>query len=116
MNELLVVIRPELLTGFQLAGVKAFAAEDVETAEELIQSWLEEGQGGLVAIDDGLLSQMKRGLLNRLRRSNTLFHIAIPGGEPLGEEYRRKHRLAEMIRQSIGFHITFGGIEEIVEE
>lgn len=116
MDELLVVIRPELLSGFQLAGVKAFAAEDVETSEELIQNWLEEGQGGLVAIDDGLLSQMKTSLLNRLRRSNTLFHIAIPGGEPLGEEYRRKHRLAEMIRRSIGFHITFEGIEEMVEE
>lgn len=116
MSELFVVIRPELLYGFQLAGVQTYAADDVETAEELIQNWLDEGQGGLVAIDDGLLSRMRSKLLNRLRRSNTLFHIAIPGGEPLGEEYTRKHRLAEMIRQSVGFHITFDEIEEAIEE
>lgn len=116
MSELIVVIRPELLSGFQLAGVQAFAADDVEVAEELVQNWLDEGQGGLVAIDDGLLTRMRSNLLNRLRRSNTLFHIAIPGGEPLGEEYTRIHRLAEMIRQSVGFHITFEGIEEVVEE
>jgi len=115
MSEMYVIVRPELLPGFQLAGVEAHPAEDVESAEELISGWLDGGQGGLVAIDDGLLDRMSRGVLRRLRRSNDLFHIAIPGGEPLGEEYTRQRRLADMIRRAIGFHITFEGIEEIVE-
>ena len=36
MSRLIVVTRPALVTGFQLAGVDAYGAEDVETAQELI--------------------------------------------------------------------------------
>ncbi|MGD8403505.1 MAG: V-type ATP synthase subunit F [Anaerolineales bacterium] len=115
MSEMYVVVRPELLPGFQLAGVSAHPAEDVESAEELIQGWLDKDQGGLVAIDDGLLERMDTGILRRLRRSNSLFHIAIPGGEPPGEAYTRQERLADMVWRAIGFHITFEGIKEIVE-
>ena len=55
MSRLLVVTRPALVHGFELAGVDAYGVEDVESAQELIESWLITGEIGLLAIDDGLL-------------------------------------------------------------
>jgi vacuolar-type H+-ATPase subunit F/Vma7 len=116
MSQLLVVTRPTLVPGFQLAGVEAYGAPDVESAQELIGAWLDAGETGLLAIDDGLLANMDPGFLKRLRSSETLLHLAIPGGQPLGRTASRKYRIAQTIRRAIGFHITFTGEETQVEE
>jgi vacuolar-type H+-ATPase subunit F/Vma7 len=107
MSRLFVLTRSALVPGFQLAGVDAYGVEDVETAQELITSWLETGEVGLLAIDDGLLERMDPSLLKRLDNSEQLPYLAIPGGQPLGPEASRRHRITEMIRRAIGFHITF---------
>ena len=111
MSRLIVVTRPALIHGFQLAGVDAYGAEDVESAQELIESWLGAGEIGLLAIDDGLLERMDPAFIRRLETSDQLPFLAIPGGRPLGPESSRKYRIAEMIRRAIGFHITFKGEE-----
>jgi vacuolar-type H+-ATPase subunit F/Vma7 len=116
MSRLLVVTRPALVHGFQLAGVDAYGAEDVESAQELIESWLIAGEIGLLAIDDGLLERMDPAFVRRIETSDRLPFLAIPGGRPLGPEASRKHRIAEMIRRAIGFHITFKGEETEVGE
>jgi vacuolar-type H+-ATPase subunit F/Vma7 len=38
MSRVLVLVRPALAAGFQLAGVDTYCAEDVESAQELIAS------------------------------------------------------------------------------
>lgn len=111
MSRLLVVTRPSLVAGFHLTGVDAFPAQDVESAQELIGGWLDTGEEGLLAIDEGLLERMEPAFLKRLQASAHLPYLAIPGGRPLGPESSRRHRIAEMIRQAIGFHITFKGEE-----
>ena len=111
MSRLLIVTRASLVPGFRLAGVDAYGAEDVETAQELIDGWLKTGEVGLLAIDDGLVEHMAPSLIKRLEDSEVLPYLTIPGGEPLGPEVSRKHRIAEMIRRAIGFHITFKGEE-----
>lgn len=111
MSRLLVVTRPALVPGFRLAGVDAFGAADVETAQELIDGWLHAGEAGLLAIDDGLMEQMDPAFIKRLEDSEKLPYLAIPGGGPLGPEGTRRHRISEMIRRAIGFHITFKGEE-----
>lgn len=108
MSRLLVISRPALVTGFQLAGVDAYPAEDVETAQELIEGWLASGEVNLLAIDDGLILKMDPGFLKHLEASSDrLPFITIPGGLPLGPEVSRRHHIAEMIRRAVGFHITF---------
>ena len=111
MSRMLIITRPSLVPGFHLAGVNAFGVEDVESAQELILSWLSAGEVGLLAIDDGLLALMNRTILKRLEAYEQLPYLPIPGGRPLAEEATRKHRIAEMIRRAIGFHITFKGEE-----
>jgi len=109
MSRLFVVARPSLVTGFQLAGVEAFSAEDADTAEDLIAGWLDAGETGLIAIDDELLASFTPAFRRRLEASDRLPHLAIPSGEPRGPEGARRRRIADLIRRAIGFHITFRG-------
>ena len=112
MSQFLVVTRPELVTGFQLAGVEAYAAQDVETAQEMIETWMSKGEEVLLAIDDGLLEKMEPAFIRRLNAAEKIPYLAIPGGGPIEKEASRKYQIAEMIRRAIGFHITFKGVEE----
>lgn len=109
MSRLLVISRPAFVAGFWLAGVDAFAAEDVEAAEEMILEWLARGERGLLAIDGGILERMDRRVVAQLDAAEQLPYLAIPGGQPLGAEASRQERLARMLRRAIGFHITFKG-------
>jgi len=109
MSRLLVVTRPSLVPGFRLAGVEAFAAVDAGEAQRLIGGWLDRGEAGLLALDDGLLAGFDPAFRRRLEAADHLPHLAIPGGEPLGPETSRQKQIAELIRQAIGFHITFRG-------
>jgi vacuolar-type H+-ATPase subunit F/Vma7 len=111
MSRLVILTRPALIPGFQLAGVDVYGAEDVEGVQELIERWLEAGEVGLMAIDDGLLESLDPALILRLDSSGQLPYLTIPGGQPLGAESSRRYRIAEMIRRAIGFHITFKGEE-----
>jgi vacuolar-type H+-ATPase subunit F/Vma7 len=115
MSRFLVITRPELLAGFHLAGVDAYSAVDVETAQELIESWWKAGEVGLLAIDDGLLEQMEATFLRQMEANEKLFFVVSPGGGLLGPESTRKYRIAEMIRRAIGFHIVFKGEERETE-
>jgi vacuolar-type H+-ATPase subunit F/Vma7 len=106
MSRLLVVVRSSLAPGFHLAGVDAFGVEDVESAQELITGWLDEGESGLVAVEEGILAGLNPALTGRLEASHNLFCVGIPGGKPLGDEGSRRMRIASMIRHAIGIHIT----------
>ena len=116
MSRLLILTRPSLVAGFQLAGVDAYAAEDIEAAQEIIEAWMEASEMGLMAIDDGLLTNMDPSFLKRMDSAEQLPYIAIPGGQPLGPGASRRYRIAEMIRRAIGFHITFKGEEREIED
>jgi len=116
MSSLLILTRPALVAGFHLAGVEAWAPEDVEGAQELIKGWLDSSEVNLLAIDDGLLERLDANLLKRLETSSHLYYIAIPGGQPLGPEASRWRRIAELIRHAVGFHITFKGRTDEAEQ
>jgi vacuolar-type H+-ATPase subunit F/Vma7 len=92
--------------------VDAHGVEDVETAQELITKWLDTGEVGLLAIDDGLLEHMDANFLKNLSSSEHLLYLAIPGGRPLGPDASQRHRINALIRKAIGFHITFKSEEE----
>ncbi len=109
MSRLLVVVRPSLVPGFQLAGVEAFRADDAEEAESLIGQWLEAGETGLIAIDDELLSSFDAAFRRKLEVVEQLPYLALPSGEPRGPEGARQRRVSELIRRAIGFRITFKG-------
>lgn len=112
MSKLRVIVRPSLVAGFQLAGVEAHIADDVETAEELITVWLDTGDRCLVALDDTLLAHLNPALARRLDASDDVLIVGIPSSEPSDASVTRGDRIARMIRRSIGVHIAFGSEQE----
>lgn len=107
MSRLWVVLRPSLVTGFHLAGVEAYGAEDIETIEELITAWLDDGETGLLAIEDNLMANMDRTIIRRLDASSNQFYVTISGDESEGQIATRSARIAGMIRRAVGVHLTF---------
>jgi vacuolar-type H+-ATPase subunit F/Vma7 len=113
MDNLIVLTRPALVCGFQLAGVEAYAAADARAAQDLIDQWIKSDKKGLLAIDNSLLSQMDPAFLRRIDKAENFSYISIPSGKQVTSEESIKFRIAEMMRQAIGFHITFKGEGEV---
>jgi hypothetical protein len=61
----------------------------------------------LLAIDEALLRGMKPSFLRRLQEAEGLPHLAIPGGQASDVPLSRRKRLAEMLRRTTGYQITF---------
>ena len=116
MSRLLVVTYPTLVPGFQLAGVEAYGAEDAESAQNLIGTWLDAGEVALLAIDEGLLEHMEQAFIDRLQAAEHLPYLPIPGSEPIGMGRSRQHRIEKMIQRAIGFQVTFKGEATEVNE
>jgi V/A-type H+-transporting ATPase subunit F len=109
MSRLLVVTRPELASGFHLAGVEAFAAANADAARQLIDKWLESGETGLLAVDEDLLSDFDAAFRQRLAAAEQLPHLALPGGRLSETSLSGRRRIAAMLRHAVGVHITFHG-------
>lgn len=109
MSRLLVVTRPELVSGFHLAGVEAFPAADGREARQLITKWLDADEVGLLAIDEELLSGLDAGFRQRLAAADQLPHLALPTGLASATPLTGRGRVAALLRRAIGFHITFHG-------
>jgi vacuolar-type H+-ATPase subunit F/Vma7 len=107
MSRLWAIVRPGLVTGFQLGGVETFGAEDIETAEELIGAWLDDNDPGLLLLEDSFLAYLDQALFKRLDGSNNQFWVAIPGGGSLGPEATRSARIAKMVRRALGLRVDF---------
>lgn len=109
MSRLLIVTRPELVSGFHLAGVEAYAAGDTAAAQRLIARWLDEGETGLLAIDEALVSKFEHAFQRRLAAANHLPYLLLPSGQAAETEQTGQQRIAALLRRAIGFHITFHG-------
>lgn len=109
MSRLFVLVRPELTAGFHLAGVEAYGAEDAEGAQSMVVRWLDDEEVGLLALDEDFLEAFDVSVKKRLDSSETLYHLAIPGGRPVGSTVSRSARITRMVKRAIGVHITFGG-------
>jgi vacuolar-type H+-ATPase subunit F/Vma7 len=109
MSRFIVITRPDLADGFRLAGVETFGVNQAEEAEKLIAPWLEKKDDHLIAMDDGIFSEMDKGFINRMYTSSHILLVTIPDGPLQGGENTRKQRLYEMIRHATGIKFNFKG-------
>jgi len=107
MSRLFIVTRPTLAPGFQLAGVEAFAVHDAAEGEKLIGKWLDAGETGLLAVDAELLAALGTSFRQRLDRNSKLLYLPLPAGDESAAAASSQERIAELLRQAIGFHISF---------
>jgi vacuolar-type H+-ATPase subunit F/Vma7 len=109
MSELLIVTLPALVPGFRLAGVNAYAAPDAQEAQVMIGHWLDTGETGLLAVAEELLVAVDPHLVQRMAAAEQLPYLVLPSGRASGVERTGRNRIVELLRQAIGFQISFRG-------
>lgn len=107
MSRLFIVTLPETVSGFHLAGIDAYEAADATKARSQIEKWLTAGEQGLLAVDEALFVGFEPAFQKRLSSGDQLPVIVLPSGRPVGPEITGRHHIADLIREAIGFHITF---------
>ena len=107
MSRLLILTTRDLVVGYRLAGATtvevASAVQAAATLEELLV-----GEDGVIAVHAPYFDALPTPLRRRLDSLRTPLVVPLPAGtasEPVGE---RRQRLLELLRQAIGYEITFG--------
>jgi V/A-type H+-transporting ATPase subunit F len=111
----MVITTPELASGFELAGVETFTAEDGQQAESILRRLLKERDASLIAIDERFMKDINPRLQRQLETSYQPVVMPIPGGAQAVPGEERRRYIASLIRKAIGFHITFGEKAEEAE-
>lgn len=104
-----MIVLPSIAAGYQLAGADVVTAETAAEAERLLSRWMADGEEGLVAVDERLAGGVDPALRRRLDAYGRLPLLPIPSGEPVPPELSTHMRIADLIREAVGFHISFRG-------
>jgi vacuolar-type H+-ATPase subunit F/Vma7 len=98
---------PELAAGYRLAGVAALAvtspAEAATQLEELVQH-----EEGVIAVHAPYFDALDRRLRRRLDALHAPLVVALPAGLTVEQAQDRREQLLEILRQTVGYQITFG--------
>jgi vacuolar-type H+-ATPase subunit F/Vma7 len=111
----MVITSPDLAPGFQLAGVETFAVDGVGEAAAALRRLLAEGEAGLIVIRRAWVDRLDPQLQHLIETSYQPVVMAIPDGRPTTGTAATRRDLADFIRRTIGFQITFGAEQQHVE-
>lgn len=103
----MVITTPDLSAGFQLAGVETFVAANVGEAETILDELMAGRGASLILVRRSLLAGMNLHLHRRIAASYQPLVMALPGGAPTASRQGQRHYVTELIRQTVGFQISF---------
>jgi vacuolar-type H+-ATPase subunit F/Vma7 len=107
VSRLLVLTTPELAAGYRLAGVTALevasSAEAAARTEELLDR-----EDGVIAVHAPYFHGFARSLRRRLDARRAPLVVPLPAGMTEDQADDRRRRLLRMLRQAVGYEITFG--------
>lgn len=107
MSRLLVLTTPELAAGYRLGGVAAIeVASPAEVAARLEELLARET--GVIAVHAPFFHALERSLRRRLDLLRAPLVVALPAGATRAEAEDRREQLLQMLRQAVGYGITFG--------
>jgi vacuolar-type H+-ATPase subunit F/Vma7 len=106
MTRLLVLTIPELADGYRLAGVAVREVASPEEAAARLEELLE-SEDGVIALHDPYFRGLSRPLRQRLDALRTPLVVALPAGTTPEEAEGRRERLLKLLRQAVGYEITF---------
>ncbi len=106
MSRLLVLTTPELAGGYRLAGVAVREVTSPEVAAERLEELLESEQG-VIALHAPYFDALARPLRRRLDTLRAPLVVALPAGTTPEEAEDRRERLLRLLRQAVGYEITF---------
>jgi vacuolar-type H+-ATPase subunit F/Vma7 len=106
MTRLVVLTTPELADGYRLAGAAvsevASPAEAAARIEEMLES-----ERGVIALHAPYFHALARPLRRRLDALRAPLVVALPAGATPEEAEDRGERLLKLLRQAVGYEITF---------
>ena len=107
MSRLLVLTTPELATGYRLGGVAAIEVASPAEAAARLEELLER-EDGVIAVHAPFFHALDRPLRRRLDALRAPLVVPLPAGTANDQAEDRRQRLLQMLRQAVGYEITFG--------
>jgi vacuolar-type H+-ATPase subunit F/Vma7 len=99
-----VVCRPEIASGFELAGLRADTAVDAATTRASLAALAEDPDLGIVLIDERLLRELPAELVQRLERQPRPLLAAFPGPR-FDRPEAAEEAVLEILRRAIGYRV-----------
>jgi len=109
MRRLVIIVRPDQVNGYRLAGLEALGVDDPEYINRVVRSWINNHEEILLALGDSLFTMIQQDLVDRIHSSNTMLLVTIPDGPVSLAKQARQQRIFETIRHATGVPIRFKG-------
>jgi vacuolar-type H+-ATPase subunit F/Vma7 len=107
MSRLIIMTIPELTTGYQLGGATTVEVTSTDEAQTRLEELLSI-EDGVIAVHAPYYNQFPAPLRRRLDHLRTPLVVALPAGSTPEHAEERRDRLLELLRQAVGYGITFG--------
>ena len=107
---LVIVVPPDLVSGFRLAGVSVVSVQDAREAGGAVERLVAD-ERGVIAVYEPFFSAFGPQFRERLQRSVSPVVVACPAGLAVGETEERRARILGMLQQAVGYQVTFGSRE-----
>lgn len=99
-----VMCRPELVIGFELAGVSAMQAGAPDEAVRRVRALIDAGETGVLLIDEAIYEGLPRSTLALLSRAPLPVVVPFPGPDWTGVSQAETY-IVTMLRQAIGYRV-----------
>ena len=104
---LVIIVPPELASGFRLAGVSVIPAHHAQDAQTAVERLIAD-EKGVIAVYQPFAEAFDPELSERLERSVAPVVVSYPAGLSIAEPGERRARILGMLHQAVGYHVTFG--------
>lgn len=105
---LVVVVPPELESGFRLAGVETVVADDSDEAIRLLDGLIARRTQGVIAVYEPFMDAVTPGRVGEIAGLVEPVVVPLPAGLETRDEESHRARISAMLSRAVGYHITFG--------
>lgn len=110
MSRLLVLTTTELAIGYHVAGAATIEVGSLEQAVAALEDLLVT-EDGVIAMHAPYFHALPPPIRARLDAISAPLVVPLPAGDVLGQGGDRRERLLELLRQAVGYQISFGDQE-----
>jgi vacuolar-type H+-ATPase subunit F/Vma7 len=107
MSRLLILTTAELAVGYRLAGTATIEVTSTDAAQAALEELLPTEEG-VIALHAPYYNALPRTLLRRLASLSRPLVVPLPAGTTAEHVDDRRQQLLELLRQAVGYEITFG--------
>ena len=107
MSRVLVLTTHELAVGYRLAGVATLEVTSPDETRAHLLELLQQEQG-VIAVHAPYFYALGRQLRRQLDTTDRPLVVPLPAGTAAEEADDRRDQLLQMLRQALGYEITFG--------